>query len=88
MESSLDQSLREHLLAYADRRCSLTEFDHWFTAHVLTPLDQLTSDKESQRRVYEIVGELAEYDDGIWTEQQLRTHLRRLAFVPVLFAAS
>ena len=84
----MDRELREHLLAYADGHCSLVDFDHWFTAHVLTPLDQLTSDQESRHRVYSIVGELAEYDDGIWTERQLRSRLRRLALVPVLLAAS
>ena len=88
MQAGLDRSLRDHLLAYADGQCSLVDFDHWFTAHVLTPLDQLTSDKESQRRVYSIVGELAEYDDGVWTERQLRSRLRRLALAPVLLAAS
>ncbi|GEM_PF-6112676 len=87
-QSNLDRSLRDQLLAYADGQCSLVDFDHWFTAHVLTPLDELTVDQESRRRVYSIVGELAEYDDGVWTEKQLRAHLRRLARTPVLLAAS
>jgi chloramphenicol 3-O-phosphotransferase len=88
MPANLDQSLRDHLLAYADGQCSLVDFDRWFTTHVLTLLEQLTSDRESQRRVYSIVGELAEYDDGVWTEKQLRARLRRLANAPVLLAAS
>jgi len=88
MQANPDQSLRDHLPAYAEGQCSLVEFDRWFTLHVLTPLDQLTSDRERQRRVYSIVGEVAEYDDGVWTEKQLRFRLRGLAHAPVLLADS
>ena len=84
----VDQALRDYLLAYAEGRCSLEEFYRWFMATVVTPLDDLVPDPAAQRRVYDIVRELAEYTDGIWTEAQLRRRLRRYSREPLLQAVS
>ena len=88
MNQTADRTLRDQLESYAEGHRSFAEFHRWFMTSMVTPLETIAPDAESRRRVYDILRDMAEFEDGIWTEAQLRRRLRRLSREPVLHVAS
>lgn len=76
MNTPLEVEIRARLADWLDGSLSFDDFWEW-----LAPLQfQVADDPAAKRLLYGIVGRLDEYDNGDWTDEQLREHL--LALLP------
>lgn len=76
MQYSLDFEIRNHLAAYLAGEISLHDFEDWFFSKTWN-VDQM-NDPALIDLVYEIKLNWAEFSDGDWTEEELRSMLRPL----------
>ncbi len=76
MEYSLDFEIRNHLAAYLAGEISLHDFEDWFFSKTWN-VDQM-NDPAFIDLVYEIKLNWAEFSNGDWTEEELRSMLRPL----------
>lgn len=74
MPYSLNFNIRERLAAYLAQECSLQEFEDWFFPETWD-VDQ-AGDLALTNLVYGIKLRLAEFSNGDWTENELRSLLR------------
>src|SRR5712692_6815584 len=74
MSYSLDFNIRERLATYLAKEISLHEFEDWFFPETWD-VDQL-GDLALTNLVYGIKLRLAEFSNGDWTEDELRSLLR------------
>jgi hypothetical protein len=74
MSSSLDFNIRERLATYLAKEISLHEFEDWLFPETWD-VDQL-GDLALTNLVYGIKLRLAEFSNGDWTEDELRSLLR------------
>lgn len=73
MPTSLEQQIREAVLHYIAGRVSLRQFQEWFASKTW---DSLAETDDVRRLVNEIDLLLAEFSNGHWTEQELKSKLR------------
>jgi len=73
MPTPLNIEIRELLARYMAEEISLADFDLSFT-NLIWDADR---DEDSISLIGEISLRLAEFSNGDWTEDELRTHLRR-----------
>lgn len=77
MQSPLSREIQQELLKSLDGNSSLSDFEVWFAPIAWSIEDQ--GDPEAERLVYDIELAFAEYSAGMWSLDQLKTELRRLA---------
>ena len=77
MQSSLEREIREQAGRYAAGELSLRQFDAWFSP-ATADIEQI-NDQAAMDLTYEIMGRLAEYSYGHWTESDLRELFRLIA---------
>lgn len=76
MDTPLEVTIRAQLARWLSGALSFDEF--W---EGLAPLQfEVADDPSAKRLLYQIIGRLDEYDNGDWTDAQLRGHL--LALLP------
>ncbi len=73
MSASLEQQIREAVLQYTAGLVSLRQFQEWFASQTW---DSLAETDEVRRLVNDIDLLLAEFSNGHWTEQEVKSKLR------------
>lgn len=74
MDTPIEVTIRAQLARWLSGALSFDEFWEW-----LAPLQfEVADDPPAKRLLYQIIGRLDEYDNGDWTDAQLREHLLAL----------
>lgn len=77
MESSLDLEIRKRLSLYLAGEISLQNFEEWFVPASWNV--HQSGNQAAINLVYDIELWLAEFSDGIWSEQELKQYLLSLS---------
>ena len=77
MQHSLEFEIRDHLLAYLAGEISLRDFEDWFFPKTWE-VDKF-GDTALLDLVYQIKLDWAEFSNGDWSEEELRSMLKSLA---------
>jgi len=76
MQHSLEFEIRDHLLSYLAGEISLHDFEDWFFAKTWD-IDK-SGDPGLLNLVYQIKLDWAEFSNGDWSEEELRSMLKSL----------
>lgn len=71
-------ALGRHLESYLAGDCTVGEFRTWFRVHALGWAVDEPGESALADLVYAIELSLSEFEDGVWTDRELATVLRRL----------
>lgn len=80
MVSTLERSIREHVAQYVTEAISLTDLHHWIVPALWQSLD--AADPAARTVAAEVDARLIEYDNGDWTEGEIRGLLGPISLLP------